>query len=53
MEEKTQQARLDEVIAYAKELERIIDAVDIHPHQRILVNGLVGNAKEKYNMYNA
>ena len=47
MEELKKQ--LQETKAYAKELERIIDATDIHPHQRIVVNALVGNAKEKFN----
>jgi hypothetical protein len=42
---------IEKVKAYAEELERLIEAVDIHPHQRILINSLIGMAKEKYNMY--
>jgi len=38
--------------AYAKELEDIIERVTIPTSQRILVNALVGRAKEKYHMYN-
>lgn len=34
---------------YAKELEKIIDAIDMHEHQRILVNGLMKAAKEQCN----
>jgi hypothetical protein len=47
MEEELKNAR-----AYAKELERLIEAADIHPHQRLIINALIGSAKEKYNMYN-
>ena len=47
MEEQLKNAK-----AYAAELECIINAVTIDPNQRILVNALVGSAKEKYNMYN-
>ena len=32
---------------YAKELEAIIAAIDMHEHQRILVNGLMKAAKEQ------
>ena len=32
---------------YAKELEIIIDAIDLPEHTRILVDGLVRTAKEK------
>lgn len=34
---------------YSEELEKIIDAIDIHEHQRILVNGLMKAAKEQCN----
>ena len=43
---------IEKVKAYAKELEDIIEAVNIHPHQRIIINALIGSAKEKYDMYN-
>lgn len=43
---------LKNAVAYAHELERLIEAADIHPHQRIIINALIGSAKEKYNMYN-
>jgi len=43
---------LENVKAYAKELEDIIERVTIPTSQRILVNALVGRAKEKYHMYN-
>jgi len=43
---------LENVKAYAKELEDIIERVTIPTNQRILVNALVGRAKEKYHMYN-
>lgn len=32
---------------YSEELEKIIDAIDMHEHQRILVNGLMKAAKEQ------
>jgi hypothetical protein len=48
----TMEEQLKNAKAYAAELERIINAVTIDPNQRILVNALVGSAKEKYNMYN-
>lgn len=32
---------------YSEELEKIIDAIDMHEHQRILVNGLMKVAKEQ------
>ena len=38
--------------AYAKRLEEIIEAVNIDVNTRLLVNMLVGEAKQKYNMYN-
>ena len=38
--------------AYAKERERIIDAIEIDASTRLIVNSLVGSAKEKFNMYN-
>lgn len=32
---------------YSEELEKIIDAIDMHEHQRILVNALMEEAKEQ------
>lgn len=43
---------IEKVKAYAAELERLIEAADIHPHQRIIINALIGSAKDKYDMYN-
>jgi hypothetical protein len=43
---------LQNVKAYAKELEGIIEDVTIDTDQRILVNALVGRAKKKYHMCN-
>ena len=43
---------LKNAMAYAKELEDIIERVTIPTSQRILVKALVGRAKEKYHMYN-
>ena len=32
---------------YSEKLEKIIDAIDMEEHQRILVNGLVEDAKQQ------
>lgn len=37
---------------YSEELELIIDAIDMHEHQRILVNGLMKAAKQKCEISN-
>lgn len=47
MEEKLKNA-----MAYAKRLEEIIQAVDVDTNTRIIMNALVGSAKQKFNMYN-
>jgi hypothetical protein len=38
--------------AYAKRLEEIIQAVSVDTNTRLILNMLVGEAKQKYNMYN-
>ena len=43
--------RIEEVTGYAQRLEEIIEAANIDPAQRILVNALIGEAKQKFNMY--
>ena len=42
---------INKVKAYAKRLEDIIQAVDVDSTTRIIMNSLVGEAKEKYDMY--
>jgi hypothetical protein len=42
---------INKVKGYAHRLEEIIEAADIHPHQRILVNSLICEAKKKFDMY--
>ena len=44
--------KLNNAIAYARRLEEIIEAAPLDVNTRILVNALVGNAKEKHQMYN-
>lgn len=43
---------LENVKAYAKELERIIDAIEVAESTRILIDRLVESAKMKYHMCN-
>ena len=38
--------------AYAKRLEEIIQALSVDTNTRLILNMLVGEAKQKYNMYN-
>lgn len=49
---KKMDEELKNLKAYAKRLEEIIEAVNIDVNTRLLVNMLVGEAKQKYNMYN-
>ncbi|MBQ1485266.1 MAG: hypothetical protein IIZ44_02290 [Muribaculaceae bacterium] len=42
---------IEKVNAYAKELEDIIQAAKMDVETRILSNYLVGQAKQKYDMY--
>lgn len=44
--------RLENAIAYARELEGIIASAEMNDSTRMLVDYLVGKAKEKFNMYN-
>lgn len=44
--------RLQEVTAYARHLEELIEAANLSVEGRVLMNALVGMAKEKYHMYN-
>ena len=43
---------LKNAVAYAKRLEEIIQAVSVDTNTRLILNMLVGEAKQKYNMYN-
>ncbi len=43
---------IENLKAYAKRLEEIIEAIELEAPTRTLVNSLIGEAKEKYNMYN-
>ena len=42
---------IEKVKAYAKELEDIIQKANMSVESRIVANYLVGQAKEKYDMY--
>ena len=42
---------IEKIKAYAKELEGIIQDVHLETSTRILVNALVGRAKQKFDMY--
>jgi hypothetical protein len=42
---------IEKVKAYAKRLEEIIQAVEVDTPTRMIMNSLVGSAKEKYDMY--
>lgn len=44
--------RLENAIAYARELEGIIASAEMNDSTRMLVDYLIGKAKEKFNMYN-
>jgi len=43
---------IEKVKAYATRLEEILSAVTIDANQRLIVNALIGEAKQKYDMYN-
>lgn len=43
---------IEKVKAYAARLEELIQAAPMDVNTRILVNALVGQAKEKFDMYN-
>lgn len=44
---------IEKVKAYAARLEQIIEATPLETNTRLLVNSLVGMAKEQYDMYNS
>lgn len=44
--------RLENAIAYARELENIIASAEMKKSTRMLVDYLIGEAKAKYDMYN-
>lgn len=43
---------INKVKAYAARLEEIIQAVEVDNHTRLIMNMLVGEAKQKFDMYN-
>jgi hypothetical protein len=43
---------IEKVKAYAARLEEIIQAVDVDTNTRLIINMLVGEAKQQFNMYN-
>jgi hypothetical protein len=44
---------INKVKAYAQRLEEIIQAASMDATSRIIVNALIGEAKEKFDMYNS
>lgn len=44
--------KLDNAIGYAKRLEEIIQAVEVDTNTRLIINSLVGTAKQQFDMYN-
>ena len=42
---------IEKVKAYAARLEEIIQAVEVGTNTRLIINMLVGEAKQKYDMY--
>jgi hypothetical protein len=43
---------IEKVKAYAARLEEIIQAVNVDTTTRMIMNSLVGEAKQKFDMYN-
>ena len=43
---------IEKVKAYAKRLEEILEAATMEVNTRIIVNALIGQAKQKFDMYN-
>jgi len=43
---------IEKVKAYAERLEEIIQAIPMETSTRLITNSLVGQAKEKFDMYN-
>lgn len=44
--------KLENAIGYAKRLEEIIQAVEVDTNTRLIINSLVGTAKQQFDMYN-
>jgi len=42
---------IEKVKAYAKRLEEILEAATMEVNTRLIVNALIGEAKQKYDMY--
>jgi len=42
---------IDKVKAYAKRLEEILEAAKMETTTRLIVNSLIGEAKQKFDMY--
>jgi hypothetical protein len=43
---------IEKVKAYAERLEEILEAATMEVNTRIIVNALIGQAKQKFDMYN-